>query len=124
MGAWGQPMSMSFSQAHHAVLYGSETNCAMIPIATRPGVAPVGGGEAGGIDPPGTGTVDVQLASLRPSPVAAGASAAATGPEGRTANSVSKNPAGAGAAGAAASANNDSVHRRVQVRFCGNRCCC
>ncbi|KXZ56995.1 hypothetical protein GPECTOR_1g9 [Gonium pectorale] len=37
MGAWGQPMAMSFSQAHHAVLYGSETNCAMIPIATRPG---------------------------------------------------------------------------------------
>lgn len=43
MGAWGQPMAMSFSQAHHTVLYGSETNCSMIPIATRPGVSPAGG---------------------------------------------------------------------------------
>ncbi|KAG2426569.1 hypothetical protein HXX76_012887 [Chlamydomonas incerta] len=37
MGAWGQPMSMAFSQRHKAVVYGSETNCAMVPIATKKG---------------------------------------------------------------------------------------
>ncbi|GIL76244.1 hypothetical protein Vretifemale_5725 [Volvox reticuliferus] len=58
MGAWGQPMAMSFSQAHHAILYGSETNCAMIPIATRPGVSPAGGDSDATIDY-GSGWVDV-----------------------------------------------------------------
>ncbi|GLI64923.1 hypothetical protein VaNZ11_008318 [Volvox africanus] len=75
MGAWGQPMAMSFSQAHHAIMYGSETNCSMIPIATRPGVSPAGGDSeldfgGGWVDVAGVAAVSVPHpppAPMRPS---------------------------------------------------------
>lgn len=36
VGAWGQPMALGFSPTHSAVLYGSETTCAMLPLVKQP----------------------------------------------------------------------------------------